>query len=222
MTCRALGRGALALLLVGVPFAATPAGQRVATQGGIVSVQAAVGAPAPDFTLTDTDGLEHQLSRYLAERKLVVLEWFNPDCPFVRRHHERDRTMALLLERYGGQGVVGLAINSGAPGKQGAGLERNLQAKQDYGIDYPILLDTTGRVGRTYGAKTTPHMFVIRADGVLIYAGAIDDDSRGETDLTQRRNYVGEAIEAGLKGKAPRTAQTIAYGCTVKYGPIEM
>ena len=222
MTCRTIGRGALALLLVGVPLAGASAGTPIATAGGTVSVQALVGRPAPDFTLKDTDGQEQQLSRYLAERKLVVLEWFNPDCPFVRRHHERDQTMERLLGQYGGPGVVWLAINSGAPGKQGAGLERNVQAKQDYGIDYPILLDTAGRVGRMYGAKTTPHMFVIRPDGVLIYVGAIDDDPRGEMDVTQRRNYVGEALEAGLKGKAPNTGRTTAYGCTVKYGPIEM
>lgn len=222
MTCRTIGCGALALLLVGVPLTGAHAGQPVAAAGGTVSVRALVGQPAPDFTLMDTDGQEQQLSRYLAERKIVVLEWFNPDCSFVRRHHERDRTLGRLLDRYGGSGVVWLAINSGAPGKQGAGLERNVQAKRDYGIDYPILLDTSGRVGRTYGAKTTPHMFVIRADGVLIYSGAIDDDSRGEMDLTLRRSYVGEALEAGLKGKAPSVGHTTAYGCTVKYGPIEM
>jgi peroxiredoxin len=221
MPCKEIGRGALALLLVSVPLAGAHAGAPVATAGGTVSVQALVGRPAPDFTLMDTDGQEHQLSRYLAERKIVVLEWFNPDCSFVRRHHERDRTMGRLLDPYGG-GVVWLAINSGAPGKQGADLERNVQAKQDYGIDYPILLDTSGRIGRTYGAKTTPHIFVIRADGVLIYSGAIDDDPRGEMDPTQRRNYVGEALEAGLKGKAPSVGHTTAYGCTVKYGPIEM
>jgi len=222
MTCRTIGRGALALLLSGLPLVGADAGSPVVTAGGVLSVQAVVGRPAPDFTLKDTDGQEQQLSQHLAAGKVVVLEWFNPDCPFVRRHHERDKTLERLQDALGGAGVVWLAINSGALGKQGAGLERNIQAKQDFAIAYPILLDPSGRVGRMYGAKTTPHMFVIRADGILVYAGAIDDDSRGETDVTQRRNYVGEALEAALKGKAPRTGQTTAYGCTVKYGPIEM
>jgi peroxiredoxin len=222
MTRRTIGYSAVALLLAGVPFAGAHAGAPTATAGGTFSVQALVGRPAPDFTLQDTDGQEQHLGRYLADGKIVVLEWFNPDCPFVRRHHGQDQTMKRVLDQYGGGDVVWLAINSGAPGKQGAGLERNVQAKREYGIAYPILLDPSGRVGRTYGARTTPHMFVVRADGVLVYAGAIDDDPGGEKDVAQRRNYVGEALESCRKGKAPSTGRTTAYGCTVKYGPIEM
>ena len=218
-----LRSGALALAFVGLcisGLAAAPGTAAGATGGD--AARAEVGRAAPDFTLKDTDGKEQQLSRYLAEKKTVVLEWFNPDCPFVRRHHEREKTMEQLFDRYGGKGVVWLAVNSGAPGKQGAGLERNIQARKDYGIAYPVLLDESGRVGRQYGAKTTPHMFVIRSDGVLAYAGAIDDDPRGEKEKAQRKNYVGEALERCLAGKPPSPDHTTSYGCSVKYGPIEM
>jgi peroxiredoxin len=175
-----------------------------------------VGSPAPDFTLKDTGGGEHRLSGYLAEGKVVVLEWFNPDCPFVRRHHERDKTMSHLNGEYAGKGVVWLAVNSGAPGKQGAGQERNVQARKEYQIAYPVLLDESGMVGRMYGAKTTPHMFVIRPDGILAYAGGIDDDPRGTNE--KRTNYVAQALSSCLAGKPVATAHSDSYGCSVKYG----
>lgn len=141
---------------------------------------AQVGQRAPDFTLKDTAGKTHTLNSYLAEGKTVVLEWFNPDCPFVKRHHQALKTMERTYAENRGKGVVWLAINSGAPGNQGAGLERNTQARKEFGIEYPVLLDESGSVGRMYGAKTTPAMYVIGKDGLVLYAGAIDDDPRGE------------------------------------------
>lgn len=177
---------------------------------------AEVGAKAPDFTLTDTDGKEHRLSQYTAEGKTVVLEWFNPNCPFVRRHHEKEKTMERLFDANKGKGVVWLAINSGAPGNQGAGRERNIKAKQDLKLEYPILLDEAGAVGRMYGAKTTPNMFVINKDGVLVYAGAIDDNPRGSKE--NPTNYVGLALGACMSGQPVATARTDSYGCSVKYG----
>jgi peroxiredoxin len=96
---------------------------------------------APDFELIDTQGKTHKLSTYLSEGKTVVLEWFNPDCPFVRKHHEKTRSMADTQALAAKEGVVWLAINSGAPGKQGNGLERNKKAIEDYKIGYPVLLD---------------------------------------------------------------------------------
>ncbi len=180
---------------------------------------AVVGQKAPEFTLKDLDGKEHSLAGYLAQGKTVVLEWFNPDCPFVKRHHEQTKLMKKTSKNFGGE-VVWLAINSGAPGLQGAGHERNVRAKKEYGINYPILLDEAGTVGRAYGAKTTPHMFVIRKDGVLVYAGAIDDDKAGKNP--QAVNYVEQALSACKSGKQVEPASTESYGCSVKYASKSM
>ncbi|MCA9751700.1 MAG: thioredoxin family protein [Gemmatimonadetes bacterium] len=174
---------------------------------------AVVGQPAPDFTLTDTDGNEVRLSDY--SDKTVVLEWFNPDCPFVKKHHQKNKTMQSLYSEWKGDDVVWLAINSGAPGKQGHGVERNQKAKKDYGIEYPILIDENGIVGRMYGAKTTPDMFVIQK-GTLVYSGAIDDNR--STDELGKTNYVADALTACTAGKTVATGETKSYGCSVKYG----
>jgi DsbC/DsbD-like thiol-disulfide interchange protein/peroxiredoxin len=177
---------------------------------------AEIGRPAPDFTLKDTDGREHRLSEYTKAGKIVVLEWFNPDCPFSRKHHVQFSTMTDLASDLKKKNVVWLAVNSGATGKQGAGLDRNKKAKTEYGMDYPILMDDAGTVGRLYGAKTTPHMFVIAPDGKLIYKGAIDNDpsprAMGSTV------YVRTAVEEFAAGKAVDPSETASYGCSVKYG----
>jgi len=173
------------------------------------------GQKAPDFTLTDIHGKTHTLSDYTKAGKVVVLEWFNPDCPFVRKHHALGKTMRTLAREFADEGVVWLAINSGAPGKQGAGLERNLRAEKEYGIEYPILLDESGKVGKLYGATNTPHMFVIGRAGEIVYAGAIDNDPSPTRfgDV----NYVRRALEQYLAGETVDTPVTKAYGCTVKY-----
>jgi peroxiredoxin len=177
---------------------------------------AVVGEPAPDFTLTDTEGKPHALADLLSAKRIVVLEWFNPDCPFILKHHVHNHTMIDLAARYRDQGVVWLAINSAAAGKQGAGLERNRKAREEYRMDFPILLDESGAVGRAYGAKTTPHMFVIASDGTLAYAGAIDDDRSPST--LGKVNYVADALDALLVGKPVPVKETQSYGCSVKYG----
>lgn len=179
--------------------------------------KAVVGQAAPDFTLTDINGVEHTLSAVLAEDGVnaVVLEWFNPDCPFVKKHHVHNQTMASLASKFEEQGVRWLAINSGAEGKQGAGLERNKRAATEYGIGYPILLDSYGDVGHLYEARTTPHMFVIDAEGVLVYAGAIDNNQMMRT--LGDTNYVKEALTALLAGEEIETSSTRPYGCGVKY-----
>jgi peroxiredoxin len=174
-----------------------------------------IGGPAPDFTLTDTEGHKHTLSALTGQGQIVVLEWFNPDCPFIKKHHVLHSTMIDLEKKLRDRKVTWLAINSGAPGKQGNGLEHNRQAKKDYHIDYPLLLDEDGRVGRMYGAKTTPHMFVIAADGTLIYEGAIDDN-RSPLELG-KINYVEQALQQHLAGKKVETPVTASYGCSVKY-----
>ena len=178
---------------------------------------AGIGDPAPDFTLTGTDGEEHTLSSYTDAGRIVVLEWFNPDCPFIKKHHAVHATMNELRDEFADRGVVWLAINSNSEGKQGHGLERNRAAREDYGMEYPVLLDASGKVGRLYGARTTPHMFVIGAgEGrPLLYAGAIDDN-RSARDLG-KTNHVRSALAAHLAGEEISPARTDPYGCSVKY-----
>ena len=133
----------------------------MATPAAPVAAEAVVGQAAPDFTLTDVSGVSHTLSAY--KGKTVVLEWFNPDCPFVKYAHGQGGPLVGLSKTWIDQGVVWLAINSGAEGKQGAGKERNTAAVAEYGMVNPVLIDADGAVGRRYAAKTTPHMFIVDA-----------------------------------------------------------
>ena len=174
------------------------------------------GEQAPDFTLTDLNGKEHTLSDYSADGKIVVLEWFNSGCPFVKKHYREDTmTMNKLADKYREQNVVWLRVNSGAPGKQGAGLELNREVAKDWQIKDPILLDESGKVGKMYNAKNTPAMAVIHADGTLAYWGAIDDDRGGRN--AGETNYVDLALTALLNGESVATKETKPYGCSVKY-----
>jgi len=176
---------------------------------------AAIGVLAPDFTLTDLDGKEHALSAL--KGKIVVLEWFNPGCPFVVKAHE-EGSLKEMAKRETAAGVVWLAINSGAPGKQGHGAEVNKAAKQKFGMDHPILLDETGRVGRLYGAERTPHMYVIAADGTLVYRGAIDSTEGGDPEPDEKvTNYVEQALGDLRASRAVAMVDTKAFGCSVKY-----
>lgn len=169
---------------------------------------AAVGAAAPDFTLMDTAGNEVSLSDF--EGKVVVLEWLNPDCPFVQRHYKAG-TMKNLAAQYGGQGVVWLTINSTNYMDAAA----NAEFKASNNLPYTILVDQSGDVGHLYGAATTPHMYVIDGSGTLVYIGAIDDDPRGSSDSPT--NYVAAALDQVLDGEAISTPETKPYGCSVKY-----
>lgn len=178
---------------------------------------AAVGSPAPDFTLPDLDGKPVHLADYRG--KIVVLEWFNPECPFVKASHTKGSLVG-AADMHTSEGAVWLAVNSGAPGKQGAGAEKSREGKTRFGIKYPILVDESGAVGKIYGAERTPHMFVIDAAGVLVYRGAIDNspDGIGESPADGKLvKYVEEAVHALLGGKPVATADTKAYGCSVKY-----
>jgi peroxiredoxin len=168
----------------------------------------AVGEAAPGFTLMDTAGNKVSLSDF--EGKVVVLEWLNPDCPFVQRHYKAD-TMKSLAETYGGKGVVWLTINS----TNYMDAEANAKFKAANQLPYPILVDQDGAVGHLYDAKTTPHMYIIDGDGKLVYMGAIDDDPRGSSDTPA--NYIAAALDEVLAGKAVTTAETTPYGCSVKY-----
>lgn len=176
-----------------------------------------VGDKAPDFTLTDANGNTHQLSDFAG--KTVVLEWTNHECPFVKKHYGAEN-MQNQQAKWTGEDVVWLSINSGAPGKQGhvdgpAALQviSNYDAKQS-----AYLLDPSGDVGRSYAAKTTPHMYVIDGEGTLRYAGAIDSiPSADQGDIAQATQYVDVALSQLAAGQPVGTAVTQPYGCAVKY-----
>jgi peroxiredoxin len=172
---------------------------------------AEIGKPAPDFTLEDLSGKTHKLSAY--KGKIVVLEWISHACPVVNRCHS-SKIMAKTAAKFEGKPVVWLAIDSSHFAEQKATESRGWAKKQ--GIEYPVLLDASGKVGHLYAAKTTPHMFVIDKNGVLAYTGAIDDDPYGKK--SDRRNYVEDAVTSLLQGSAVATAKTKSYGCSVKYG----
>jgi peroxiredoxin len=178
---------------------------------------AEVGKPAPDFTLQDLDGKPHRLSDL--KGKVVVLEWFNPGCPYVVNSHTRGSLVDAAALR-SKEGVVWLAVNSGAPGKQGHGVETNRAAAKAWSMPNPILVDESGSVGKAYGATNTPHMFVIGKDGKLAYKGAIDNSPDGERGAPQGGKlveYVTDAIQDLGAGRPVRTPETKAYGCSVKY-----
>jgi peroxiredoxin len=168
-----------------------------------------VGTKAPDFTLPDTAGKEVSLSDFVG--KVVVLEWLNPDCPFVQRHYKAG-TMKHLATTYGKDGVVWLTINSTHYMDAGA----SAKFKKDHDLPYPILVDQSGQVGHLYGAVTTPHMFIIDDSGTVVYNGAIDDDPRGSKG-EGAVDYVAAALDELLAGKPVTTAETKPYGCSVKY-----
>lgn len=174
---------------------------------------AEVGKPAPDFTLTDLEGKEVKLSAL--KGKPVVLEWFNPGCPYVQYAHG-EGPLGTMASEWTAKDVQWLAINSGSPGKQGHGLEVNKQAAADWKLSHPILLDESGTVGKLYGAKTTPQMVVIDAEGVIRYAGALDNAPFGKAE-GKHVDYVGDAIGAVLEGGEVQPDHTKSYGCSVKY-----
>lgn len=174
-----------------------------------------VGKPAPDFALPDLDGKTVRLSD--SRGKWVVLEWYNPDCPYVVHAH-KDGPLATLPAKWTEKGVVWLAINSGSPGKQGAGVDRNRKSLDEYGIRYPILLDEKGDTGRAYGAKNTPTIYVIDPAGTLVYAGGLDNAPLGKVDGGgAAKRYADEVLAAVTAGQPSPYTQTKPYGCSVKY-----
>ena len=178
------------------------------------AVIAEVGKPAPDFELVSTKGDKVSLSKL--KGKTVVIEWFNPDCPFVKLAHG-EGPVGALAKAHLEAGGVWLAINSGGSGMQGHGQARNAKAATDYKLPYPILLDESGLVGKRYGAQRTPQIFVIDGDGLLRYAGALDSTRGGGYGDTYE-NYTDDALKAVSAGKAVATSSTKAWGCSVKYG----
>ena len=176
-----------------------------------------IGQPAPEFTLTDSNGQSHNLSDF--KGKFVVLEWLNHGCPFVKKHYDGGNMQGLQKE-YTGKDVVWLSIASSAPGKQGnMSPEETNKTKEEKGAaPTAVLIDEDGTVGKLYDAKVTPELFVINPEGTLIYAGAIDDKkSVDAADVAGARNYVKQALDEAMAGNPGSTPQTEAYGCSVKY-----
>lgn len=175
------------------------------------------GEPAPDFTLTDSNGKSHKLSDF--KGKLVVLEWTNADCPFVVKHYASNN-MQKLQKELTSQEIVWLTINSSAEGKQGhcTPEQANEKVKKSGAAPTAVLLDSDGKVGKQYGAKTTPHMYIVDKQGVLQYQGAIDSDTSPKQDaIAGAENYVKTAVDEILAGKPVTKANTKPYGCSVKY-----
>ena len=183
-----------------------------------VLAAATVGEPAPAFTLTDINGTAHSLSDF--KGKTVVLEWVNPECPFVMKHYDKSGNLPATQKAAAADGVVWLQVNSAATGKQGdfdaakvkAWQEKNHVAATAY------LRDSDGKVGKAYGAKTTPHIFVINAEGTLVYNGGIDNKpSTDPKDIEGAENYAKSALASIKAGTPIAKATTQPYGCSIKY-----
>jgi peroxiredoxin len=176
-----------------------------------------VGSAAPDFSLTDAKGNTHSLLQY--KGKYVVLEWFNPECPFVKKHYGSGN-MQNLQKEYTDKGVVWLTIDSNARGTQGSLTPQEAEkiATSWNTHQSALLLDSDGKAGQAYGAKNTPNMVIISPEGKIIYRGAIDSKATpNPADIPSSTNYVKAALDQSLAGKSVSTPETKPYGCSVKY-----
>ncbi len=182
-----------------------------------VALAVPMGSPAPDFTLSDVQGRSVKLADFRG--KYVVLEWVNPGCPFVQKHYNSGN-MPQLQKSQDGKTVAWLTINSTNPSHKDYKTAAQMDAwmKEKGAHPTATLLDPEGTVGHLYGAKTTPHMFIIDPQGTLIYAGAIDDKrTTDRADVKTARNYVQTALAEARAGKPVSNASTTAYGCSIKY-----
>ena len=181
------------------------------------SQEAKLNEQAPNFKLMDSNGKEHSLSDF--KGKLVVLEWINYECPFVKKHYD-SKNMQALQEKYTKQGLIWLTICSSAESKQGnfTNDEINRRSKKHGAKFTAYLVDSDGKVGKMYGAKTTPHMYIINKAGKLVYAGGIDDKASTDLeDIKGAKNYVSLALDELLAGKNVSVQSSKPYGCSVKY-----
>lgn len=178
---------------------------------------ATLGNEVPNFTLQGADGKPHSLASY--KGKFIVLEWTNPQCPFVQKFYNSG-TMQKLQKEETAKGVVWLRVNSGAPGHEGTqtAVQAASYEKSKHVASTETLLDPTGKVGHEFGATNTPQMFVINKKGILIYAGGIDNKpSTDEADIATAKNYVTAALDEAMAGKPVKDASAPPYGCSVKY-----
>ena len=183
----------------------------------LVQAAAAPGQAAPEFSLVDINGKMQKLSDYRG--KYVVLEWFNSECPFVQKHYESGN-MQSLQARYAQKGVVWLGVNSTSPRHSNFRDPVRSQAilKDWKSAPTAFVLDPDGKVGKQYGARTTPHMYVIDPKGMLVYVGGIDDKpSTSQRDIPTAKNLVAAALDESLGGKPVGTPSAMPYGCSVKY-----
>lgn len=189
----------------------------LALHGAEISAAPVVGKPAPDFTALGSDGVRHAIG---AQRgSVVVLEWTNHDCPFVRKHYGSGNMQALQKDAKA-QGIVWWSVISSAPGKQGhvSPAEADELTVGRGAAPSAVLLDSEGTVGRLYGARTTPHMYIIDPQGTLVYMGGIDDNpSADPADIPAATNYVRTALADLKSGRPVEPASTRPYGCSVKY-----
>ena len=182
-----------------------------------VLAQAVPGKPAPAFEVTDALGKAQKLENF--KGKWLVLEWFNKDCPYVKKHYGSGN-MQKLQKTYSDKGVAWLSVISSKKGAQGhlTPAEASRLPASHNSAASAVLLDESGEMGRAYGATATPHMFVINPKGQVVYAGAIDDnDSSNPEVIAKSKNYIVAALDAGISGKPVATASTRAYGCGIKY-----
>jgi hypothetical protein len=182
------------------------------------TAKARIGAPAPDFTLTDSNGRAHALADF--KGKTLVLEWTNHECPYVGKHY-RGNNMQVLQKKWTDQGVVWLSVISSAPGQPGhiSPQQANKLTADRGAAPTAVLFDPTGKTGRAYGARTTPHMYVINAEGSLVYMGGIDNRPTARLeDLKGARNFVDAALSEISQGKPVSVTGSRAYGCSIKYG----
>ena len=178
---------------------------------------ATVGKAAPNFSLKDSNGRTRKLSDFRG--RIVVLEWLNHDCPFVKKHYNSGN-MQRVQRQARAKGAVWLSINSSASGKQGHvnGAQANSLTKSKNAAPSAVLLDASGKVGRAYNAKTTPHMYLISERGTVLYNGAIDDKpSVDEADVKGAKNFVLAALAQAKRGERISVPVTQPYGCSVKY-----
>lgn len=176
-----------------------------------------VGAPAPEFTATDSNGKTEALDQY--HGKYVVLEWHNQGCPYTKKHYVSGNMQALQKE-WTSKGVIWFTVISSAPGQQGYVTpgQENAYVQQMHAVPTAVLMDPAGKLGHLYNAKTTPEMFVIDPQGKLIYTGAIDDKPTPDPDdIRGANNYVSDALTEAMAGKPVATPYTRSYGCSVKY-----
>ncbi|MGO9437991.1 MAG: redoxin domain-containing protein [Terracidiphilus sp.] len=183
----------------------------------VFAQEARVGASAPAFTATDSQGKTEALDQFRG--KYVVLEWHNQGCPYTRKHYVSGNMQALQKE-WTAKGVAWFTVISSAPGQQGyvTPEQENAYVARMHAAPTAVLMDPDGKVGRLYNAKTTPDMFVIDPTGKLIYSGAIDDRPTPDPDdVHDAHNYVSDALTEAMAGKAVATQSTRPYGCSVKY-----
>jgi peroxiredoxin len=221
-------------ILIGAGIASALAGLLSLVAINVVSAQGAgmssdnpalsgvsIGAMAPEFRLTDTEGRLHTLSDYLEDDSFVVLEWFNPACPYVRKYHSAYTSNTSLDEALAfarAHDVTWLAVNSNPPGSLGGGLEHNRWAIEAYNIDYPVLLDTSGEIGMAYGAQNTPQFFIINDEGRIVYSGGLDESVLYADEPEE--NYLVTAMSQAFMGEEVSPAITPNLGCSVKYAKL--